>query len=99
MVLRWTPDATPNVAPRIRRYELAPKLVPTTSQTASDSLAQPGSESQDLAGIGIRMREPGGLWRESAGRLALAVHLRCDFGTGLVLPLFVVFFGSPDPRG
>jgi hypothetical protein len=76
-----------------------PKLVPTTSQTASDALAQPGSGSQDLAGVGIRMRES----RAVCGGRAPAAWLPrstygCDSGTGLVLPLFVVF-QQPVPRG
>ena len=46
-------DATPNVAPRISRYELAPNLVPTTSQDAGDRLAHAGRSPQDDAPRGI----------------------------------------------
>jgi hypothetical protein len=40
-------------------------------------------------------REPGGLWRESAGRLAPAIHLRCESGMGLVLTPFRSLFQQP----
>ena len=51
--VHYASDATPNVAPRIRRYELEPYRVPTRLQTAGDSLTHAGRSPQDDAPHGI----------------------------------------------
>ena len=58
----YTSDATSsNLAPGIGRYELAPKLVATTSQTAGDSLVTPPLIDRS------RTRGPSATWIELLG--------------------------------
>jgi hypothetical protein len=67
----YTSDATSsNLAPGIGRYELAPNRLPTTSQTAGDSLARSRStrSGSQRAGYAKRCRAVSGKWCNGADR-------------------------------
>ena len=81
--VRYASDATPNVAPGTRRYELAPNRVPTKGANCGRFARSRGTLTTGTRSPRDRMREgPGGLGlRERAGRLAPA-RRRCRPASG-----------------